>query len=88
MTVPYTDARHDPGDGAELAYRLYYETTHWVTETITNEETQKVWYKLHDDKWRDRSYYVLASHLRIFPEAELVPISPDVPEYKKLSKSV
>mgnify|MGYP003989071771 FL=1 len=83
VTVPYTDARHDPNDDSELAYRLYYETTHWVTETITNEETHKVWYKLHDDKWRDNSYYVLASHLRIIPEAELAPISSNVPEYKK-----
>ncbi len=83
VTVPYTDARLEPNDDAELVYRLYYETTHWVTETITNKETHKVWYKLHDDKWRDNSYYVLASHLRMIPDAELTPISPDVAEYKK-----
>ena len=83
VTVPYTDARIESEDDAEFVYRLYYETTHWITETITNEKTQKVWYKLHDDKWRDDSYYVLASHLRIIPDEELAPISPEVPEYKK-----
>jgi lipoprotein-anchoring transpeptidase ErfK/SrfK len=83
VTVPYTDARRDPDDEAELAYRLYYETTHWVAETITNEETNKIWYRLNDDKWGGKKYYVLASHLRIIPEVELMPISPDVSSYKK-----
>ena len=83
VSVPYTDARRAPKEDSELAYRLYYETTHWIVETITDEETQKVWYKLRDDKWSDKKYYVLASHLRIIPASELAPISPDIPEYKK-----
>lgn len=83
VSVPYTDARREPNDDAEFAYRLYYETTHWVMKTIVDEKTDKVWYELRDDKWKDDSFYVLASHLRIVPTDELTPISPDVPEYKK-----
>lgn len=83
VSVPYTDARREPEDDSELAYRLYYQTTHWVVKTIVNEQTQKVWYLLRDDKWKDDAYYVLASHLRILPPEELAPISPDVPAYLK-----
>lgn len=83
VSVPYTDARREPSEDAEFAYRLYYETTHWVVKTIVEKVTDKVWYQLRDDKWKDVPYYVLASHLRIIPTDELIPISPDVPEYKK-----
>ena len=83
ITVPYTDARREPDENAKIAYRLYYETTHWVVKTITDRENNKIWYQLRDDKWQDESYYVLASHLRIVPDKELAPISPDVPNYKK-----
>lgn len=83
VSVPYTDARREPADNAELAHRLYYETIHWIVETIVNAETSKVWYLLRDDKWKDEKYYVLASHLRLIPDAELAPISPDVPNYLK-----
>ncbi len=83
VTVPYTDAREYPNKNSKHIYRLYYETTHWVVETIANEEKQELWYKLRDDKWKNEYYYVLAEHLRIFPKKELAPISPNVPEYKK-----
>ncbi len=82
VSVPYTDAREEPKEDSELAYRLYYENTYLVIETIKNKETKKTWYLIHDDKW-DKKYYVLASHLRIIPDTELAPISPEVPEYKK-----
>lgn len=83
VTVPFTDARRTPDDDAKFAYRFYYATTHWVVETITNEETDKVWYRLRDDKWAEDEYYVLASHLRIIPPEEIEPISPDVPDFLK-----
>ncbi len=83
VSVPFTDARREPDDDAKMAYRLYYETTHWVVETVVNEETNKVWYLLRDDKWNHESYYVLASHLRLIPADEIAPISPDLPSYLK-----
>ena len=83
VTVPFTDARRAPEDDAKLAYRLYYETTHWVVETIKNEETDKIWYRLRDDKWEEDEYYVLASHVRLIPDDELSQTSPDVPNFLK-----
>ena len=83
VSVPYTDARKFPNNESKHIYRLYYETTHWIVETITDEKAQINWYKLRDDKWQDKYYYVLASHLRIIPQKELTPISPEVPNYEK-----
>ena len=83
VTVPYTDARKEANEDAKIIYRLYYETTHWITETVIDENAQEVWYKLRDDKENEAFYYVLAKHLRIISAEELSPISPNVPEYKK-----
>ena len=83
VTVPYTDARQSPSSDAPLAYRLYFETTHWVEATITDLKTRQVWYRLADDKWKGEIYYVHASHLRVVPKTELMPISADVPNYRK-----
>ena len=30
VSVPFTDARLEPDAAAEVVYRLYYETIHWV----------------------------------------------------------
>lgn len=83
VSVPFTDVHRTPDDDGKLAYRLYYATTHWVVETITNPETDKVWYRLRDDKWDAQEYYALAAHLRIIPPEEIAPISPEVPNFLK-----
>ena len=83
VTVPYTDALAEPQDGADVVYRLYYGTTHWVTETISCEDRPRAWYRLIDDKNKDAVYFVPASHLRIIPENELLPLSPDIPSFQK-----
>jgi len=83
VTVPFTDAYWEPDERKDVAYRLYYETTHWVIGVVTgvNNET---WYIILDDKW-ELSYYVLARHLRIIPKEELKPISPHIqPEAKRI----
>jgi lipoprotein-anchoring transpeptidase ErfK/SrfK len=82
VSVPYTDARWEANEEAKFAYRLYYETTYWVDAAIVNEDEQKVWYRIWDDKLKE-IYYVPAQHLRIIPDEELTPISPDVPDYRK-----
>jgi hypothetical protein len=81
ITVPFTDARHEPGTNQRVAYRYYYGTTHWVIslETLSNGET---WYRILDDKW-EYIYYALTAHLRILPPEELVPLSPDIPPANK-----
>ena len=84
VSVPFTEAREGPSNDAKFIYRLYYETTHWIMESIIDEDTQMVWYRLSDDKWKNESYYVRATHLRVFSAADLAPISPDVPAYRKV----
>ena len=77
VTVPYTDAHWKPDKQYPVAYRFYYETTHWAKKLITGQDGQP-WYHLLNDKW-DISYYTPATHLRIIPIEELTPLSPDLP---------
>jgi len=77
VTVPYTDAHRGPGRNFPVAYRYYYETTHWVIALETNPR-QEFWYRIMDDK-RDNIFFCPASHLRLIPAEEITPLSPDVP---------
>jgi hypothetical protein len=81
VSVPYTDARWKPDINRGAAYRFYYETTHWVTALVYDEQGHP-WYLVLDDKW-DLNLYVLAQHLRLIPNSELQTISPGVPEDAK-----
>lgn len=81
VSVPFTDAHLDPDAGAELIYRLYYETVHWVSGAVASAEGS-TWYRLLDDKF-DRYYYVPARHIRLIPDQELTPLSPHVPAENK-----
>lgn len=77
VSVPFTDAHELPDKTSPVAYRVYFETTHWVKSVTTNTEGQ-VWYQIRDDKW-DKLYYVRAEHLRIMTAEELAPITPEIP---------
>jgi len=77
ISVPYTDARWEPDLDRDAIYRFYYETTHWVTGLVYDENS-KPWYRILDDKW-DLTFYTQAQHLRLIPNAELQTISPKVP---------
>jgi lipoprotein-anchoring transpeptidase ErfK/SrfK len=77
VTVPYTDAHLEATRNSDVAYRIYYETTHWVMSVVTNPEGQ-IWYQIRDDKW-NKLYYARADHLRIMTADELSPLSADVP---------
>ena len=81
VTVPFTDAIWDLDQPSQVAYRFYYETTHWV-EKVMRDENGKAYYKILEDKW-DLEYYVPAQHLRLPPAEELKLISPDVPRFAK-----
>ncbi len=81
VTVPYTDALWNPGERYHVAYRFYYETTHWIKELVVGPEGEP-YYHILEDKW-DLSYYVPAAHLRLIPAGELSLLSPDVPSLAK-----
>jgi hypothetical protein len=81
VSVPYTDASLEADAGAELVYRLYYETIHWVTSAV-NAADGSTWYRLLDDKF-ERHYYARAKHIRLVSTEELAPLSPQVPSEDK-----
>jgi lipoprotein-anchoring transpeptidase ErfK/SrfK len=82
VSVPYTDAHLEPNATSDVIYRLYYETVHWVKASAIHSVDKSVWYALLDDKF-NQYYYVPAEHIRLIPDAELAPLSPDVAEKEK-----
>jgi hypothetical protein len=81
VTVPYTDALWTPGERYHVAYRFYYETTHWIQGLVTGPDGIP-YYHIIEDKW-DLDYYVPSAHLRVIPEAEVSLLSPEVPSIAK-----
>ena len=81
VSVPYTDAHLEADPGSEVAYRLYYETVHWVTASAVLPDGS-IWYALLDDKF-EQTYFVPGKHIRLLPDEELTPLSPGVPEADK-----
>jgi hypothetical protein len=77
VTVPYTDAHYHPGSEYPFAYRLYYETTHWVDKTVEDKEGN-AWYRVREDKW-DFIYYLRARHVRVYKPEDLQPLAPEIP---------
>ena len=82
ISVPFADAHEEPDTSSAVAQRLYFETVHWITEVAAGSDGQ-AWYRLLDDKW-DQTYHIPARYMRLIPEDELDPISPDVPDTEKL----
>ncbi len=82
VSVPYTDAYLEADPNSDLVYRLYYETVHWVTGSVAAKDGSP-WYRLLDDKF-ETYYYVPAKHIRLIPDEELAPLSPNVPNENKL----
>jgi len=81
VTVPFTDAYWSPGKDREVAYRYYYETTYWVIGVV-QDPSGEAWYRILEDKW-EFIFYVPAAHLRLVPNSELAPLSPNVPPSAK-----
>ncbi|TDA68104.1 MAG: L,D-transpeptidase [Chloroflexi bacterium] len=81
VTVPFTDTVWSLRQQEFLAYRLYYATTHWVYETVQDNQG-KTWYRINDDKWKIK-HFVNATHLHLVTADEIAPLSPDVPAEEK-----
>jgi lipoprotein-anchoring transpeptidase ErfK/SrfK len=81
VTVPYTDAIWNPILKKLVAYRLYYSTTHWILDTLTDNQGNE-WYEVLEDFYQFH-YYVQAKHLRIISREEVKQLSPDIPAEDK-----
>lgn len=85
VSVPFADAHLEADAASEVVYRLYYESTHWVTASAINPIDGQIWYALLDDKF-NRQYYAPGKYIRLLSEGELAPLSSDVPNAEKLVK--
>lgn len=82
VTVPYTQSySYSRFEGWRKEYRLYYETTHWVTGVEEGPDGHP-WYRITDEL-QPFDYFVPAEHLRAIPDEEIAPISPEVPPEAK-----
>ncbi len=77
VAVPFTRAYRKADPHSDPLYRLYYQATSWVTDSVVGEDGRQ-WYQIFDDLVRIH-YYVRAEHLRSVGQREISPISPDVP---------
>ena len=83
VTVPYTDAIWNPFFKHIVAYRLYYSSTHWITDVVQDSQGN-TWYEVLEDFYQYK-YYVNPAHMRIIPPREVAPISQNVsPQEKRL----
>lgn len=82
VTVPYTDALKDKGYYEPPVYRFYYETIHWIL-ALEYDIEGTAWYRVLDDKFKTKNYYVPAQHIRLLSREELSPISSHIPEKQK-----
>ncbi|HEX7975352.1 MAG TPA: hypothetical protein VF498_13165, partial [Anaerolineales bacterium] len=89
VTMPYTDSyRYSRYDGWQKKYRLYYETTHWVTG-LGEGPDGKPWYQITNELDSLLTYFAPAAHLRPIPDEEIAPLSPEVPaEEKRIEVSI
>lgn len=82
IAVPYSVPRIQPDTRSEDADRLYYQSTHWVRQCLVNRQEKSIWYEIYNFH-RQESYFVPAYDMRILPDEELAPLSPEVPEALK-----
>ena len=81
ITVPFSQAQTQPNIYYK-GHRLYYQTTHWVTRTVVNRTQKSIWYEIYD--FYDRKHYYVPSYdMRILPDDELAPLSPNIPDALK-----
>jgi hypothetical protein len=82
VTVPFAETRHDPSIYAKRSYRLYYGTTYWISGIYINNDEGTTWYAVYD-KIYNATVHVNATDMRLVPDDELAPLSPDVPDALK-----
>jgi hypothetical protein len=83
ISVPFSNSLRPSKslDAWEPLYRLYYQSVHWVTG-IDQGPDGEPWYRLKDELLRI-DYHVPATHVRLVPDEELSPLSPEIEPGKK-----
>lgn len=87
VSIPFVDAFAKPGGDSQRMYRLYYETTHWITGVEKDRRGDR-WYRIWDDRF-NQTYLAPGEAFRMIPPSELTPIGPAVPaEHKWIEVSL
>lgn len=82
VTVPYTQLfRYTSTYGWERINRIYYKTVHWAVGLDEGPDGEP-WYRLYDEA-AEVTYNAPASAIRLIPDEEIAPLSPDVPPGEK-----
>jgi hypothetical protein len=82
ITVPYVNSRrYSRTAGWQPLYRLYYGSTHWISEVVSGPDG-RAWYRLHDTLL-NIYYDVPATTVRPIPSREFSPLAFDVPPEEK-----
>ncbi len=82
ITVPFSDTRRDRSVFADRGYRIYYSSTHWITDIVVNRNEKSIWYQIYDRQIKE-SLYVSTHDMRVIQPSELGSLSPDVLEENK-----
>lgn len=82
IVIPVVDPKTTPYFYAKKGYRLYYGSTHWVKKVLVTREEKGIWYEIYDSHIQ-KSFYVPYYALRLIPNDELGPLSPEVPDEAK-----
>lgn len=82
ITVPVCDTRRGSSILAKRGYRLYYSSTHWITDVVVNRDEKSVWYVIYD-RLQQASYFVASHEMRVVSSEELTPIPSEVLEEEK-----
>jgi lipoprotein-anchoring transpeptidase ErfK/SrfK len=81
ITVPYTISKTGPNANFASVARFYYSTTHWIVSAKADPDGV-IWYEAFDERL-NQSSWLKAEHVHRVTEAEIAPISPDVPGERK-----
>jgi len=82
ITVPFSDVKIEPYVYAKRGYRLYYGSTHWVKRFVATRDEKSLWYEIYDFHLR-KLFYVSSHDMRLVPNDELTPLSPEAPNEEK-----
>ena len=70
------------GRGPSPGPRLYYASTHWVVELVSDRQDGSPWYKCADNLWRSH-YYTRPEWVKLHSPTDLAPFPTLVPEHEK-----
>lgn len=82
ITVPFAETRKFATQYADRSYRMYYGSTYWVNGIFPNADEGTIWYQVYNRLY-NLNVYVNAADMRLIPDEELTPLSPNVPDVLK-----